>query len=73
MRAVEDALRVFAGDEVDVLSGPQAETTWLEEGIDGNLRRRLAIPVTQIFVKGDERAGARHDEPRGRKAGPLAL
>lgn len=68
VQAVEDALRVFPADEVVVLRGPRAETTWLEEGIAGNLRRRLAIPVTQIFVKGDDRAGVGHGEPRGRGA-----
>jgi hypothetical protein len=56
---IEDALRVFAADEVIVSTHPPGKSNWLETGIVGRLREELDIPVTHVTVD-LERAGASH-------------
>jgi hypothetical protein len=49
--AVEDALREFAADEVVVVTRPDEETTWLEEGSSEVIARRLGgLKVTRLVV-----------------------
>lgn len=73
VQAVEDTLRVFPADEVVVLRGARDEPSWLEEGVAGELRERLAIPVSQITVPaGGELGGAIPEPPTPRPdPGPL--
>ena len=72
VQAVEDALRVFAADEVVVLRGPRDEPSWLEEGIVGELRERFAIAVSEITVRADGDLSAVPEPPTPRPdPGPL--
>lgn len=72
VQAVEDALRVFSADEVVVLRGARDEPSWLEEGVAGELRERLAIPVSQITVRADGDLDAIPEPPTPRPdPGPL--
>jgi hypothetical protein len=49
--AVEDALRDFAADEVVVVTRPDEEATWLEEGDSEVIARRLrGVKVTRLVV-----------------------
>ena len=49
--AVEDALREFAADEVVVVTRPDEEATWLEEGNTQAIARRLGgLKVTRLVV-----------------------
>lgn len=49
--AVKDALREFAADEVVVITRPDDEATWLEEGSAEEIARELGgIKVTRLTV-----------------------
>lgn len=49
--AAEDALREFAADEVVIVSRPDEEATWLEEGtLDVIARRLRGLKVTHLVV-----------------------
>jgi hypothetical protein len=49
--AAEDALREFAADEVVVVTRPDEEATWLEEGNTQAIARRLrGLKVTRLVV-----------------------
>ena len=49
--AAEDALRTFAADEVVVVTRPDEEATWLEEGDTQAIARRLGgRKVTRLVV-----------------------
>lgn len=49
--AVEDALREFAADEVVVVTRPDEEATWLEEGSAEEIAKRLGgLKVTRLVV-----------------------
>lgn len=51
LRAVEDALREFAADEVVVVTRPDEEATWLEEGSSEAIAKRLGgLKVTCLVV-----------------------
>ena len=49
--AAKDALREFPADEVVVVTRPDEDATWLEEGSGREIERELGgIPVTRITV-----------------------
>lgn len=48
--AMEDALRVFAADEVVISTHPPEKSRWLENGVVRNARERLQLPVTHVVV-----------------------
>jgi hypothetical protein len=49
--AAEDALREFAADEVVLVTRPDDEATWLEEGSAEAIARRLGgLKVTRLVV-----------------------
>jgi hypothetical protein len=48
LQAIEDALRLFAADEIVVLTAPADEATWLEEGLGAEARKRFSVPVTAL-------------------------
>ena len=51
MLAVKDALGEFAADEVVVVTRPDDEATWLEEGSSEAIARALGgIKVTRLVV-----------------------
>jgi hypothetical protein len=50
--AIEDALRTFAADEILVVTRPDDDATWLEQGTGQAALERFALPVTQLVVEG---------------------
>jgi hypothetical protein len=55
LQAIEDALRDFAADEVVVVTRPEEEATWLEEGDPEVIARRLGgLTVTRLVVSDRE-------------------
>jgi nucleotide-binding universal stress UspA family protein len=50
VRAIEDALRQFAADEVIVVTRPGDEAGWLEKDSAEEASERLGIPVTHLVV-----------------------
>jgi hypothetical protein len=49
-QAIEDELRQFPADEVIVVTRPEDEARWLEEGTAEEARERLRVPVTHLVV-----------------------
>jgi hypothetical protein len=53
--AAEDALREFHADEVVVVTRPDEEATWLEEGSSEAIAKRLGgLKVTRLVVSDSE-------------------
>jgi hypothetical protein len=50
VQAIRDALTTFEADEVVVLSCPDDEVTWLEQGTTEQARERFDIPVRHLVV-----------------------
>lgn len=48
--AIEDALRIFAADELIVSTHPPQKSRWLERGVVDRARQRLDLPVTHVVV-----------------------
>ena len=48
--AIEDALRLFAADELVISTHPPRRSRWLERGVVANARARLDLPVTHVVV-----------------------
>jgi hypothetical protein len=48
--ALEDALRVFAADEVIISTHPPHKSRWLERGVVERARREVPVPVTHVVV-----------------------
>ena len=48
--ALEDALRVFAADEVIISTHPPDRSRWLERGVVERVRREVPLPVTHVVV-----------------------
>jgi hypothetical protein len=57
VQAVEDALRIFAADEVIISTHPPGRSNWLERDVVRRARERFPIPVTHVVVD-LEREGA---------------
>ena len=53
VRAIEDALRTFAADEILVVAHPDDQAGWLEEGTGATAQARFALPVTRVVVAED--------------------
>ena len=49
--AVEDELRVFAADEIWLVTEPSSEATWLENGLHGSGLGRFGIPVRRALTR----------------------
>ena len=48
--ALEDALRLFAADEVIISTHPAHRSRWLERGVVERARREVPLPVTHVVV-----------------------
>lgn len=48
LQAIEDALRMFAADEIIILTAPADQATWIEDGLSERVRKRFSIPVTDL-------------------------
>ncbi|MBA3717755.1 MAG: hypothetical protein H0W87_05975 [Actinobacteria bacterium] len=51
--AIEDALRTFAADEILVVTRPDDQASWLEEGSGAEARERFNLPITRVTVAED--------------------
>ena len=53
VRAIEDALRTFAADEILVVGHPEDQAGWLEEGSGAAVEARFSLPITRVTVAED--------------------
>jgi hypothetical protein len=53
VKAIDDALRTFAADEILVVAHPDDQAGWLEEGTGAAARVRFGIPITRVTVAED--------------------
>jgi hypothetical protein len=51
VRAIEDALRTFPADELIVVTRPDEDAAWLEEGTAETAESRFSLPVTHLVVE----------------------
>jgi hypothetical protein len=50
VKAIEDALRTFAADELIVVTLPDEDAGWLEKGSAKTALDRFSLPVTHLVV-----------------------
>lgn len=48
--AIEDALRVFAADEILISTHPPDRSRWLERGVVDKAREQIDLPITHVVV-----------------------
>jgi hypothetical protein len=48
--AIEDALRVFAADEIVISTHPPDRSRWLEHGVVDKAHERIDLPITHVVV-----------------------
>jgi len=48
--AIEDALRVFAADEILISTHPPDRSRWLEGGVVDRAREQIDLPITHVVV-----------------------
>jgi hypothetical protein len=48
--AIEDALRVFAADEIVISTHPPHRSRWLEHGVVARARNEIDLPITHVVV-----------------------
>jgi hypothetical protein len=48
--AIEDALRVFAADEIVISTHPPRTSRWLENGVVERAREEIDLPITHVVV-----------------------
>ena len=51
LQAIEDALRTFPADELIVVSLPDEDAGWLEQGSAESALGRFSLPVTRLVVE----------------------
>jgi hypothetical protein len=51
VKAIEDALREFPAEELIVITRPDEEAEWLEEGSGVAAQNRFSLPVTHLVVE----------------------
>jgi hypothetical protein len=51
VKAIEDALRTFAADELIVVTLPDEDASWLEKGSGETALGRFSLPVTHLVVE----------------------
>jgi hypothetical protein len=51
VKAIEDALRTFPADELIVVTLPDEDAAWLEEGSAEAAVKRFSLPVTHLVVE----------------------
>jgi hypothetical protein len=52
IQAADDALRLFAADEIVIATHPDSEANWLEQDLVDAARSRYGLPVTHIVGHG---------------------
>ena len=53
VKAIEDALREFPADEVLIITRPDDDASWLEEGSGETAQTRFRLPVSVVTVGAD--------------------
>jgi hypothetical protein len=53
VRAIEDALRTFPADEIIIVTRPDDQAGWLEEGSGETAQARIPLPITHVTVDED--------------------
>ena len=53
VKAIEDALRTFAADEIVVVTRPDDQAGWLAEGTGKTAQARFRLPVTRVTIADD--------------------
>lgn len=53
VQAIEDALGTFAADEILVVTRPDDEATWLEQGTGEAVQARFSLPITLVTLAED--------------------
>jgi hypothetical protein len=53
LKAIEDALRTFSADEILVVTQPDEQAGWLEEGAGEAAQARFNLPITRITIAAD--------------------
>ena len=53
LKAIEDALRTFAADEIIVVTRPDDQAGWLEEGTGKTAQTRFRLQVTRVTIADD--------------------
>lgn len=53
VKAIEDALREFPADEVLIITRPDDDASWLEEGSGETAQTRFRLPVSVVTVGED--------------------
>jgi hypothetical protein len=48
--AIEDALRVFAADEIVISTHPPQRSRWLERGVVDKAKEQIDLPITHVVV-----------------------
>ena len=48
--AIEDALRVFAADEILISTHPSERSRWLEQGVVDKAREQIDLPIAHVVV-----------------------
>jgi GABA permease len=48
--AIEDALRVFAADEILISTHPPERSRWLEHGVVDKAKERIDLPIAHVVV-----------------------
>lgn len=48
--AIEDALRIFAADEIVISTHPAERSRWLERGVVDRAREQIDLPITHVVV-----------------------
>lgn len=50
VKAIEDALRTFAADEILVVTRPEEQGGWLEAGSGAEAQARFNLPVSRVEI-----------------------
>jgi hypothetical protein len=53
VQAIEDALRTFRADEILVVTRPEEQADWLEQGVFEDDLSRFGVPVSHLVVPGN--------------------
>ena len=53
MKAIEDTLREFPADEVLIVTRPDDDASWLEQGSGETAQSRFRLPVSFVTVAED--------------------
>jgi hypothetical protein len=72
LRAIGDALGVFAADEILVATHPQDRSAWLAGDLVARARSRFGVPVLHVVVHRGDGGGPGSGPGRRRFAAPVA-